>query len=96
MPHLPGIDKAIHAVLDSTSLHLSTIMATRSYQGHCHCGQYRYKIDVPEITSARSCSCEICRKIGYLTATVPKECFGVTRSSEPLVTYSYGSGTHQV
>jgi hypothetical protein len=69
-------------------------MASRIYQGHCHCGQYRYRIQLPEISSARSCSCEICRKIGYLAVTVPKECFEEERSSGPLTRYSSGSGTH--
>jgi hypothetical protein len=88
-PHLPYLTTSSHNLSSHT-------MTTRIYQGHCHCGQYRYKINVPKIVAARSCPCEICCKIGYLTVTVPKEVFEVTKSSEPLTTYSSGSGTHQV
>jgi hypothetical protein len=70
-------------------------MAIRIYRGHCHCGQYRYKIESPEIASTQSCSCEVCRKTGYLVATVPIERFEVTQSHQQLSTYSSGNARHQ-
>ncbi|KAF9878115.1 glutathione-dependent formaldehyde-activating enzyme [Colletotrichum karsti] len=38
----------------------------RLYRGNCHCGEFVYEAELPEIRSAMECNCSICHKKGYL------------------------------
>jgi hypothetical protein len=38
----------------------------QKYEGNCHCGQYKFSINVPEIKKVRTCNCSICTRVCYL------------------------------
>ncbi|KAK5991546.1 hypothetical protein PT974_09830 [Cladobotryum mycophilum] len=57
------------------------------YDGNCHCGRYRFRVTVPEITSAISCSCSLCEKKGYLWLTLEDGAFEVVRDDGHLAAY---------
>ncbi|ROV93466.1 hypothetical protein VPNG_09633 [Cytospora leucostoma] len=60
-------------IRQETGLSLSRLPGTQaktfvSYKGNCHCGQNRFEVNLPGITSAISCDCSLCHKSGYLWA----------------------------
>jgi hypothetical protein len=37
-----------------------------SYHGNCHCGAFRFKVLMPQIQVAITCTCSLCTKKAYL------------------------------
>lgn len=65
----------------------------KSYRGNCHCGAFIFTLLVPEIVSAASCNCSICRKKGYLWVipdTTKGHKFEVVKDEGKLTDYVTG------
>ena len=65
-------------------------MTTR-YEGGCHCGAVRFRVDVEE-HAALDCNCSMCAKMGYLHVIVPPDRFAVLRGQEALTVYGFNTG----
>lgn len=68
------------------------------YSGNCHCGSFRFTVQLPAITSAITCNCSLCHKQGYLWAfPAEAEHIKITRGSfEKLTKYKSAALTHEV
>lgn len=73
----------------------------RTYDGHCHCGKFRFKITIPELENLNECNCSICFVNG-LRGLIwfrlgGKRMFEIVKGDEEkdLTTYSFGSGRLQ-
>ena len=62
-----------------------------SYEGGCHCGSVRFRIEVDDHV-ALECNCSICRKKANLHHIVPKERFELLRGADVLTTYTFQTG----
>jgi len=69
-----------------------------TYAGSCHCGQVKYKIDLPTDPATwelSKCNCTICHKKGYLSMR-PNDVKSFTlvspASIEEVGDYTFGSG----
>ncbi len=61
------------------------------YEGGCHCGAVRFRVQVKQ-HEAIACNCSICRKKGFLHLIVPPECFTLLQGAEALTTYTFNTG----
>lgn len=51
-------------------------MKTNQYQGGCHCGDVRFKINLNktiENQEITACNCSLCEKLAYLHLIIPKQ-----------------------
>ncbi|HEY5241823.1 MAG TPA: GFA family protein [Polyangiaceae bacterium] len=64
-------------------------MTTR-YEGGCHCGAVRFRVDVEE-PRAITCNCSMCAKMGYLHVIVPPDRFAILRGEDALTVYSFNT-----
>jgi hypothetical protein len=64
-------------------------MATKTYHGNCHCGAYRFHLDLPELESGLTCNCSICEKKGYVWAFTKEPDVVVDRDDGKLVEYGF-------
>jgi hypothetical protein len=62
-----------------------------SYEGGCHCGAVRFRVDVDEHV-ALECNCSVCAKKGFLHLIVPPERFALLRGEEHLSVYTFNTG----
>jgi hypothetical protein len=37
----------------------------KTYHGNCHCGAFKYSVQLPELTSVTECNCTICFRKSY-------------------------------
>lgn len=63
-----------------------------SYEGGCHCGAVRYRIET-ELASATQCNCSICTKKGMLNHRVAPERLTILEGKEVLALYQFGTHT---
>ena len=66
------------------------------YHGNCHCGRYRFELEVPSITKGIECSCRQCTKKGYRWLSPPEDAFRVTRGGDDLAEFDSGVLKDQV
>jgi hypothetical protein len=65
-----------------------------TYEGGCHCGAVRFRVDVDEHV-AIECDCSICRMKGNLHLIVTRDRFAILRGEERLSTYRFNTGVAQ-
>jgi hypothetical protein len=63
---------------------------TTRYEGGCHCGAVRFRVDVDDHL-ALSCNCSMCSKMGYLHVIVPPERFAILEGEDALTTYTFNT-----
>jgi len=66
----------------------------KTYEGGCHCGGVRFKVDVKEFR-AEDCNCSICSKKGFLHLIIPEKQFTLLQGKELLETYTFNTGVAQ-
>lgn len=73
----------------------------KTYDGHCHCGNFRFQITIPKLEKLNECNCSICFVNG-LRGLVwfplgGKRKFEIVEGDEEknLTSYSFGSGRLQ-
>lgn len=66
----------------------------RTYQGNCHCGNFVYEVDLPELRSVVECDCSFCSRTGSLYVLTDEESnFRVVKGTEEtLKSYTFGPG----
>ncbi len=62
------------------------------YEGGCHCGRVRLRIDT-ELKTATQCNCSICTKKGVLNHRVSPEHFTILQGDEYLGLYQFNTFT---
>jgi hypothetical protein len=65
----------------------------KTYHGNCHCGAFKFTIDVPEITAVTRCKCSICFIKGYQWLFPGPGCFKIVKGEGSLKDYTFASGT---
>jgi hypothetical protein len=61
--------------------------------GSCHCGAVKFTATLTEgSTSARRCTCSICRMRGAVAVTSTPEAFRLTHGEDKLATYRFNTG----
>ena len=63
----------------------------QTYQGSCHCRKVRFEIEVEPITTAMSCNCSICSRVGWLILGVPGAQFKLLAGEADLSDYQFGN-----
>lgn len=71
-------------------------MAEQTYRGNCHCGDYRFELTVPPITTATACTCLACKKGGYLWLAPPANSFREVRNAGKLIEFESPALVHKV
>jgi hypothetical protein len=66
----------------------------RIYEGSCHCGRIRFKVQA-HVTTALDCDCSYCRRVGALWLEVPEPDLQVLAGGEHLSLYQFGTRTAQ-
>ena len=66
----------------------------KSYEGGCHCGRVRFRIEVDlDETPIGECNCSICTKKGILHLPVSRERLQILSGADDLTTYQFNTGT---
>lgn len=63
-----------------------------TYQGGCHCGKVRFKVDV-DLASPITCNCSYCTKRGSVLAFAPAEGFVLEQGADSLTEYKFNTRT---
>ena len=76
----------------------NTTVELKTYKGNCHCGSFKFSINIPELTSVTECNCSICFKKGYKWVFPGAGCFTIEKGDGSLKKYEYGehSMLHEV
>ena len=62
--------------------------------GSCHCGAVKFTAELPHgLSSARRCTCSICRMRGAVAVTSALDGFRVTQGADKLATYRFNTKT---
>lgn len=64
-----------------------------THKGGCHCGAVRFEVDAPADIKAKSCTCSICAKTGFLHLIVGSNEFRITKGANQLTDYRFNTGT---
>lgn len=63
-------------------------------KGSCHCGAVKFNATLTEgLSSARRCSCSICRMRGAVAVTSTPDAFVITQGEDKLATYRFNTRT---
>jgi hypothetical protein len=65
----------------------------KTYKGNCHCGAFKFTVQLPELTSINECNCSICFKKGYKWVFPGAGCFNVTKGGGSMKEYKFGPKT---
>lgn len=66
----------------------------RAYEGGCHCGRVRFRIEVDlEQTLIGECNCSICTKKGILHLPVSRANMQILSGADDLTAYTFNTGT---
>lgn len=66
--------------------------ALKTYSGNCHCGAFKFNIQIPELKSIIECNCNTCFKNGYRWIFLDASHFNIIRGDGILKTYDFGDG----
>ena len=65
-----------------------------SLDGSCHCGAVKFSVELPHgLSSARRCTCSICRMRGAGAVTAKVGGLTVTQGEDKLATYRFNTKT---
>ena len=64
-----------------------------THKGGCHCGTVRFELRAPADLSARSCTCSMCSKTGFLHVFASQDEFTITEGEDNLTEYRFNTGT---
>lgn len=62
-----------------------------SYEGGCHCGAVRFRVEAPVPEKALACNCSYCSARGLLLSFAPKEAFTLLQGEESLADYRFNT-----
>ena len=61
----------------------------KTYHGNCHCGAFKYSVQLPEITAAQGCNCSICSRKGYVWVFPGAGNFTIEKGDGTLKDYDF-------
>jgi hypothetical protein len=65
----------------------------RTYEGGCHCGAVRFRIEVDlDETPIGECDCSICTKKGILHLPIARDRLQILSGADDLATYTFNTG----
>ncbi|KUJ17179.1 uncharacterized protein LY89DRAFT_685108 [Mollisia scopiformis] len=62
----------------------------KTYNGNCHCGAFKFSVQMPDIKSVVECNCSICFRKGYKWAFPGEGPFTIERGGGDLKEYEFG------
>ena len=62
---------------------------TKTYQGSCHCGKVRYRVDADLSGDLITCNCSMCRRMGSVLTFVPASQFTLEQGEDALTDYQF-------
>ena len=65
-----------------------------AFEGSCHCGTVKFKVEGDIPTEAIDCNCSHCRRIGALWSFLPADTFKLASGEDALTTYTFN--THKL
>lgn len=60
--------------------------------GGCHCGAVRFEAALSEPVEAKTCTCSMCEKVGFIHIIVPESRFRLTQGADAITTYTFNTG----
>jgi hypothetical protein len=60
--------------------------------GGCHCGAVRFEASLPAGVEARTCTCSMCEKTGFMHIIVPESRFRLIQGADNLASYTFNTG----
>jgi hypothetical protein len=60
--------------------------------GGCHCEAVRFEARLPDEVDARTCTCSMCEKIGFIHVIVPESRFRLIQGADKITTYTFNTG----
>jgi hypothetical protein len=91
----PGLRSGVPSRASMTGVRArGSAKAMKTYEGGCHCGAVRFKVDV-DTHEAIDCNCSMCRMKGNLHLIVPKERFTLLSGADVLTTYRFNTRVAQ-
>ena len=70
----------------------------KTYYGNCHCGAFKFSVNLPELKLVNECNCSICFKKGYKWVFPGAGQFNIEKGYGVLKDYEFGpcSMAHKV
>ncbi|NYT84012.1 GFA family protein [Pollutimonas harenae] len=65
-----------------------------SFEGSCHCGTVKFKVEAQAPAAAISCNCSHCRRKGFLLSFIPAQQFTLLQGDDALRSYKFN--THKI
>lgn len=62
---------------------------TKTYQGSCHCGKVRYRVDLDLSQPLVTCNCSMCQRMGSMLAFAPESQFTLEQGEGALTDYQF-------
>ncbi len=59
--------------------------------GGCHCGAVRFEARLADEIDAQTCTCSICRMVGFVHVIVPGSRFRLVQGADRLTTYTFNT-----
>ena len=64
-------------------------MTTQTYEGSCHCGAVRFKVDMTPPEKAFAGNCSICMRTGWLLSFAPATAFQMLAGADAVRDYQF-------
>jgi hypothetical protein len=62
----------------------------KTYEGSCHCGQVRFRVEMDLSRPVTVCNCSICQRTGTMLSFVPADKFTLESGEDALTDYQFG------
>lgn len=62
---------------------------TKSYEGSCHCGNVRYRVEADLSGPLITCTCSMCKRMGSILTFVPASQFTLEQGEDALRDYQF-------
>lgn len=67
----------------------------RAFAGGCHCTAVRFEAELQPGMEARSCTCSMCAKVGFIHVITPASRFRLVQGEGALTRYTFNTGVAQ-
>lgn len=67
-------------------------MTRKTFAGGCHCGAVRFQAELEPGMEARTCTCSMCAKVGFVHLIAPASRFRLLHGAGALTRYAFNTG----